>query len=313
MSIADKLQKNVLLSGLTTFKIGGPAKNYLEVNSKEELQEAFDWAMDSGERVVVIGGGSNLLVSSQGFDGLVIKIKNSQIKVRGDRLECGAGAVLGRAVNLSATNSLSGFEWAIGIPGTIGGAIRGNAGAYGSSMEESVETVEVFDRDKKMFEVFSRKDCEFRYRGSKFKKFHNLIIWSATLKLIQGNLQEINDVISENLRKRVSKQPRLPSAGCVFKNLFYENILAVNPMLAQEIMDNNLVKGDKFGVGWLIDKLGLKGKTIGGAKISLEHANFIVNTGNASYENVLALIDLVKKEVKANYGLELEEEVQRLN
>lgn len=307
-----EIKKNIPLAPLTTFKIGGPAKFFVEIEKKEELIAATEWAKENNEKIYILAGGSNVLISDKGINGLVIKIKNDDALVKGERIECGAGAGLAILINLTAQAELAGLEWAAGIPGTVGGAIRGNAGAFNKRIGEQVETVEVFNIKKNKFKQFSRKDCEFDYRGSIFKKDNNLLIWQITLKLERGEIAEIKNKMGEYLKYRGETQPKLPSAGSIFKNLSLDYLKDNNSYLAGLALKKNIIKDNQAGAGWIIDLLDLKGKAIGGAKISLEHANFIVNTGNATAENIITLISFIKQQARDKFGVQLEEEIQYL-
>lgn len=312
MNIDNKIQKDVVLAPLTTFKIGGPAKFFIEVKTKEEFTLALDWAEENKEDVFVLAGGSNVLINDNGIDGLVIKMSNSDIKIKGERLECGAGASLSAAVLLATKENLTGMEWAVGIPGTIGGAIRGNAGGYDSNIGETIETVEVLDARKNQFLQFSRRDCEFNYRTSIFKTNSDLLIWQTILRLKKGRTDDIKKEINNYVKNRAKTNPKLPSAGSVFKNIDFKTLDENNIPLAEKAKEEGIVKNDMVGAGWLIDMLDLKGKTIGGAKVSLEHANFIVNTGKATAEDVVALISYIKQQVRDRFKIQLQEEVQYL-
>jgi len=303
------IQKNISLASLTTFKIGGNAKFYTEIKNKEDLLEAFAWVEQENEKYIILAGGSNVLINDQIINALVIKINFNDIKVKGDRLECGAGVSLSVAVNKATGDELTGLEWAIGIPGSVGGAIRGNAGAFGADISEYIETVEAFDVANKRFSIFSKRDCNFSYRGSIFKENNNLIIFKATLKLNKGILDDIKSKIEDNLTKRISSQSKLPSAGCVFKNLLVSNLEQSNPTIIQWAKEENVLRGDKIAAGWLIDKIGLRGKKMGDAKVSLEHANFIVNTGKATASEVIMLISYIKQQVRDRYKVQLQEEI----
>jgi len=312
MSIEEKIKQNISLAPLTTFKIGGPAEFLVEVKTKKELIEAVSWAKENKKTFVILAGGSNVLINSQGIKGLVIEMKNDDSTIRGERLDCNSGAELSSAVRVAATEDLTGLEWSIGIPGTIGGAVRGNAGAYGHSVSELVETVEAYNIKKKKFELLSNKDCRFLYKNSIFKENDNLIIWQIILKLKKGGKKEIKELLDKYLKRREQGQPKLPSAGCIFKNITISQIRENNHNLADRAYDEKVVKGGNVSVGWLIDLLGLKGKTMGGAKISLEHANFIVNTGKATAEEVVMMISFIKQQVRDKFGLQLHEEIQYL-
>ncbi|HTW96249.1 MAG TPA: hypothetical protein VMD74_01140, partial [Candidatus Methylomirabilis sp.] len=187
--------------------------------------------------------------------------------------------------------------------------IRGNAGGFGMNTSDIVETVEAYNLKKNRWETLSQKDCRFGYRSSIFKTDPDLIIWSTTLRLKPAPLGQINSAVDENMRKRDTGQPKLPNAGSVFKNLFLDDIRRVNPQFAEFIDEQGVAKGGKIGAGYLLDMHGLKGKAVGGAKISLEHANFIVNTGHATAKDVIELINFVKKEIKIRFKVELEEEI----
>lgn len=308
--IIEKIQENIYLAPMTTFKIGGPAKYFVQITSKDELVEAVDWAKEKGEKIFFFGGGSNVLVSDNIIDGLVIRLGNSRAEVKGERIECQSGTPLSQAIILSSGNGLSGLEWAIGIPGTIGGAIRGNAGAYGHSTSEVVETVEIFDFEAGKFSTFSKNDCAFGYRESVFKKIPKYIIVSATLKLNLSNPETVKATINEIISKRGLNHPKLPSAGSVFKNIKIEDLREMNPSIAKMVEKEGVVKGNMVGVGWLIEILGVKGKTMGGAKVSLEHGNFIVNTGKATASDVVMLISFIKQQMRTKFNIQLSEEIQ---
>ncbi len=314
-----EIKKNISLAPYTTFKIGGPAKFFAEIKTKEDLLEALAWARKNKEQFFILAGGSNVLINSKGVNGLVIKINNNNLEVNAKRIKCGAGASLAKALSEAVKNSLSGLEWAVGIPGTVGGAVRGNASVYGraggKAISDNLESAEVFDLSKEKFILFSKNDCYFESGTSIFRKNTNLIIWQIILKLEKADKNKIQQTINEllNHRTKVQSQPKLPSAGCVFKNLLFSEVEKANPRLAQEALkEKYVVKSGRMGVGWLIDRLDLKGKAIGGAKISLEHANFIVNTGQATSDDVIMLISYIKQQIRDKYGLQLDEEVQYL-
>jgi len=304
--INDKIQQNIVLAPYTTFQIGGQAKFFVLVNSKEELQDAINFATTNNEPYFILGGGSNLLISDDGFTGLVIKINNQEITIEKDVLTAGAGAKLSEVVAWSANAGLSGLEWATGIPGTIGGAVRGNAGAFGGETSTNILAVEYFDTKTDEFKILNKDECAFSYRHSIFKADTDKIIWQIKLQLTKGEADKILDQMNEILAKRLSGQPKEPSAGCVFKNLLSAE------ELADALAISDKIRGGKLACGLIVEKLNLKGHQIGGAKISEAHANFIVNANNAKACDVQALINLVKQEAKDKYNLVLEEEVQYL-
>jgi len=314
MNIEEKIQKNIDLSKRTSFRIGGFAKYFINIKEKEELVEAIKWANERSLKIFFWGGGTNVLVSDKGIDGLVIKFLNIDIKVKGDRVECGAGALLMRASRMAASERLTGFEWAIGIPGTIGGAVKGNAGAYGSYVGDYIETIETYDIQKGRFFTMSKNDAYFSYKKSIFSSRADLLVWGAVFRFEKGNILEIDKLGEDHMLYRKSTQPNLPNAGCIFKNVSFDKVKVDNPKLAKrvELEHKKFVERGMIPVAWFLEELGLKGKIIGGAKISLEHANFIVNTGNASAEDVVILISYIKQQVRDKFLIQLNEEIQYL-
>ena len=284
-----KFKKNVLLKNHTTFRIGGSAKYFFVAKTKEELIEAINLAkklnpspFPKGDRVklpfFILGGGSNILVSDRGFNGLVIKFGQS----------------------LSSYIS-KGLEWAVGIPGTIQGAVCSNAGAFKKSMKDVVKEVEVFDIKTGKIKIFKNKDCKFGYRDSIFKHKKNLIILSVRIKVKKSDPKKIKQYL--DYRKKI--QPlNLPSAGSVFKN--------PPGFSAGELGEEDKSSSSAFAAARLIEKCNLKGKRIGNVKISEKHANFIVNLGNGKAKDVKKLINSIKKKVKNKFNIELEEEIQYL-
>jgi len=290
-----EFQKNVSLKDYTTFKIGGKAKYFCRVSTKEELIEATKFAKKMKLPFFILGTGSNLLISDKGFNGLVIKIENCKLKIKNCKVNAETGVQLNKLVSVSAEKSLSGMEWAAGIPGTVGGAVYGNAGAFGKSMKDVTKTVTVLKipnpksqiPNKIQIKKYKNKECRFGYRDSIFKKRKDLIIVSATLQLKKGKKKEIGNIMKEYLGYKKKTQPlNFPSAGSAFKN----------------------PKG--FFAAELVEKCGLKGKKIRDAKFSEKHANFIVNLGGATAQDVKKLINLAKKSVKKKFGVVLEEEIQ---
>jgi len=287
-------KKNVLLKNYTTFKIGGPAKYFFEAKNKKDLIEAIKTAKASKLDFFILGGGGNILINDKGFNGLVIKIQNTKYKIQNTKIYLEAGVSLAKLVGLTLENRLTGMEWAAGIPGTVGGAIRGNAGAFEQSISDIIEKVEVLEIKNYKIKNLKKRDCQFSYRDSIFKHNKNLIILSAGLEMKKGDKKEIRKKILENLKWRKEHQPlEYPSAGSIFKNPPHQN----------------------FGggsAGWLIEQSGLKGKKINEAQISEKHANFIINLGKAKAKDVKKLINLAKKRVKQKFNIILEEEIEYL-
>ena len=282
-----RLRENVLLSEYSTFRIGGIARYLIEVDNAEDLKKVIQKALELNLQFIVIGGGSNILFSSKGYNGLVIVFKsNNTFSINDNLIEVDASVSLNYLIN--KLNNYTGLEWAVGIPGTVAGAINGNAGAFGGEMSELIKQVKVLEiKDNQIIEKdFSKEDCKFSYRNSIFKNNPNLIITSAILELKKDSEENVKQKIKNNLSKRMSKQPKGFSIGSIFKN------------------------GEDFSAGELIEKAGLKGLQIGDAKISDEHANFIINLGKATSDDVLELIKIVKKEVKEKFSIDLEEEIK---
>ena len=309
------IQKNISLKNYTTFKIGGPAKYFFVATIKKDLVRAIRLAKKFNLPFFILGGGSNLLVSDKGFSGMVIKFQMSNVKPMGSpkfakqiwgniqmsKLYTEAGAPLSLLVNQSIKQNLSGLEWAVGIPGTVGGAIYGNAGAFKKNISAAIKKAEILDVRNLKIKKFKKQDCKFNYRDSIFKHKKNLIILSAELQLKKGNKKEVQKKLKECLDYRKQTQPlEFPSAGSIFKNPSPTQIL------------KKFRRAKNFSAGELIEKCGLKGKRTGGAKISEKHANFIVNLGGAKAKDVKKLINLAKKKVKKKFGITLAEEIQHL-
>jgi UDP-N-acetylmuramate dehydrogenase len=298
------LQKDVLLSNHTTFRIGGPAKFFCAVQNRKDLVGAIKWAKENKMPFFILGGGSNLLVSDEGYNGLVMKIQNSKFKIQNSKVICEAGVPFSKIILETAKRGYSGVEWGFGIPGTIGGAICGNAGRLGEDISQIVESVEVLDENFET-KTLTKAGCEFGYRESRFKNSGEIIL-QASLIFTKKDQAAIEKVLNE-AKEVVKKSPPFPSAGCAFKNYKLkedDSLLKFHPELESQ------VRGGKIGVGFLIDQCGLKGKQIGGAKIWEGHANYIVNVGGAKAKDVLELIDLCRKSVKQRYNIELEEEIR---
>ena len=315
------LQENILFANHTTFRIGGPARYFLISKDENELLAALRAAKESATPFFILGGGSNLLVADEGFDGLVIKVQSSKFKVQNDsnpfvqrtnqdnsscKIIVEAGTPFTRIILETTKNGYAGVQWGFGIPGTIGGAICGNAGRLGQAISEVVLEVKILDKNLNEKIVPSDK-CEFDYRGSRFKKTGEIIL-EATLVFKKEKQELINKILNE-AKEVIKNSPPFPSAGCVFKNYQVgegDSLLKNHPELSER------VRGGKIGVGYLIDQCGLKGKQAGGAKIWEGHANYIINAGGASAKDVLTLIDLCKKEVRKKYEVDLKEEIRYL-
>ena len=278
------------LKSHTTFKIGGNCIALIEPREISDIIEAVKICRKNNIKFFVIGNGSNLLVPDEGYNGVIIKLKSefSKIEVEGDYLIVNSGAKLSEVYTVAYENSLTGFEFASGIPGTIGGAIYMNAGAYGGEMKDIVESVEVLDLDNFELKELKNEDLDFSYRKSIIQR-KNYIVTTIKLKLQKGNKKEINAVYEDLRDRRNSKQPlNFGSAGSTFK------------------------RPEGHFASKLIEDAGLKGYHINDAWVSEKHSGFIVNKGNASFKEVMELIEYVQKVVFEKFGVKLETEVRIL-
>ncbi|MFA4831086.1 MAG: UDP-N-acetylmuramate dehydrogenase [Patescibacteria group bacterium] len=297
-----KVKLNEPLAKHTTFKIGGPADYFIVVEEREKLVELLNYLSGEGIDYFILGGGSNLLISDEGMRAAVIQLKFGRIEfTREKEAEAEAGALLSQLVNMAAAEGLSGLGWAAGIPGTIGGAARGNTGAMGYHTAGAIAKVEVW-RDGEVL-VLDRQDCEFGYRDSAFKHNRDVIlrVWLVFKKADKGELAK---EIQYNISCRTN-QPKGYSAGCFFKNINLPNW----PGNVNELPEIFKKRGT-VPVGWLMEQVGMKGKKKGDAQVGVEHGNFIVNLGKAKANDVLALVEEIKIKVYDMFGVELEEEVE---
>ena len=289
----DNLKTDEPMSKHSSFRVGGTAELYLEVDSVEKLKAILDVNKELKLPITVIGNGTNILVKDKGIKGIVIKYVAKGIAkatLDNDTFAITADAGLPNAAlaNELLKDSLTGFEFAASIPGTIGGAIYMNAGAFGGEMENIVSEVTFLDLDDLAIYKSDGDDCDFGYRHSKFENM-NTVILSATMVFNKGDKEEIKRTMDAYLQKRLETQPYdKPNAGSTFK------------------------RGDGFITAMLIDEAGLKGYKIGGAQVSEKHAGFIVNTGNATAKDILDLIRYVQKQVMEKYGKAIEPEVRIL-
>ena len=279
--------ENELMTCHTTFNIGGPADLFVEVSDVNKLPEILKVIKEEGLPVTVIGKGSNLLVSDNGVDGVVLCICDEAIKVDGLEIECAAGLRLTKLCLAAKNSSLSGLEFACGIPGTVGGAVFMNAGAYGGEINDVLVSCTSVDLDGNV-KVRRKEELKHGYRTSIYKD-NNEIIISAKFSLQTGDSEQIRARMEELLSKRKQKQPlEFPSAGSTFK------------------------RPEGYFAGTLIEECGLKGRSVGGAEVSVKHAGFVINKGGATCDDVENLIKLIKSTVLKEKGVELETEVIRL-
>lgn len=307
-----KIEENISLATLTTFKVGGVARYFVSVRNKQEFVDSLKWAKEKNLPVFILGGGSNILVSDDGFRGLVIKNEMTGIDVSEYEAVVSSGENLAKVVQIAAGNSLSGLEWAVGIPGSVGGAIRGNAGAFGSSFSDVVKEAEVVDLETLNVKKFSKDDCLFGYRDSIFKRNSNLIVLSIILKMKKGEKSEIKKIMLLNVKSRaLSCDYGSKSAGCFFKNISWDNDGINKEKLFSDFPELKKMGGKyKLPAGFLIQEVGLAGKNIGGAFVSEKHCNYILNKDGATAKDIKSLAELCKYKVYENFKIKLEEEVQ---
>ena len=311
MKVNDKIekavgQKNVLynenMSKHTTFKTGGPAEIYVKVDSIEKLKEILKIAKEEKQEIHILGNGSNLLVQDYGIKGIVIKIEINKINIEEKKedkdgnegeankenkviVTLGAGEKLAAIGQKLMQNNISGFEELSGIPGTLGGAVRMNAGAHGREVKDIIKKVKAVDYDGKEYE-FSKEEMQLEYRSSMFSK-EKYIICEVEIELSRGNKEEIKNKMDEYSKWRKEHQPlEYPNAGSTFK------------------------RGEDFITAKLIDECGLKGYQMGGAQISTKHAGFIINAEKATTEEILQLIEYTKKQVYERFNKKIELEIE---
>lgn len=311
-----KIRENVVLAPYTTYKIGGPAKYFFEAKNAEEISEALKWCRAEKLPYFILGGGSNLLISDNGFNGMVIRVQSSGFRVQGNCVEAGAGVSIARLIQETKKRGLSGCEYLSGLPGTLGGAIFGNAGStrYGWEIGDLIVSVDLLFPNDRITRV-KKSWFKFTYRYSRLKDFlptKRPIILNVKLRLKKDKKANIEKRIKEIALVRSQKIPWGFSAGCVFKNVEVKDLKGtarkVLKILPANILKGRKEKDFKIPAAWLIEQCGLKGKTIGGAEISEKHANFFLNRSLAKASDIKALVDLARARVKEKFDIILEDE-----
>lgn len=282
-----KVKENVDLKNYNTYKVSVFAKYLVDVKNENSLVELIDYLKTNKIKYIILGNGSNVVLPEKDLDGVIVKLTGlNNIDIDDDEVYAGAGVMLPKLVSETVNNCLAGLEWASGIPGTVGGAVVGNAGAYLSEIFTFIEEIKVLDKGK--IKTLNKSDVKYSYRYTSLKDNKDIIVLGVKLKLEKGNADESANLMKKRLERRISSQPlEYPSAGSVFRN----------------------PEGDY--AGRLIEECGLKGKRIGGAMVSEKHANFIINYENASAKDVRDLIKLVHDEVlkKQKVDLVIEQEL----
>ena len=284
-----QVTRDEMMNRHTTFRVGGPASYFVSPDGDEALKKVLLLCREEQMPYYILGNGSNLLVSDQGYRGVIIQLDRNmeEITVDGTEIRAAAGALLSSIAVAARRASLAGFEFAGGIPGTLGGAVVMNAGAYGGEMKDVLKEVTVMTGNGEI-RVIPASELEMGYRTSIIKKAGYLVL-GATISLKEGNLEEIKALTRELSEKRTSKQPlEFPSAGSTFK------------------------RPEGYFAGKLIMDSGLRGYQIGGARVSDKHCGFVINAGDATAQDVVALMDHVTEVVREKYGVTLEPEVKFL-
>jgi UDP-N-acetylmuramate dehydrogenase len=301
LSEFGELKHGVAMSNYTTLHIGGPVQFLIEVTETEKLLSLLVFLTGEGIAYHLLGGGSNVLWQDAGFEGVVIKVRSSKSEVRGDTLCVDAGTPLATAVTTAIKHNLDKLVWAAGVPGTVGGAVRGNAGAMDSDTGKTLKSVDVWRNGEVI--TLKPETCGFSYRDSVFKHSSDIIL-SATYQLVPGDKVVMMRRMADFLKQRTGKYPALPSAGSFFKNVSFADWKGEISKLPE-----HFAKAQKVPAGWISEQNGLKGYRVGGAMLSKEHGNFIVNVDNALQADVLAVVDEIQHRAYTNFGITLEPEV----
>lgn len=283
-----EIREHEKIAPYTYFKIGGPARFFISATNTDEIIAAIDFAEEKKLPWFILSGGSNVLVADEGYPGVCIHVKTKTISIEENGiLISDAGVSMAMLVRAALDEGLAGIEWGIGIPGAVGGSIRGNAGCFGGEMKDVVTSVELYDTKKKVRSVFTNSECQFGYRESIFKKRPELVILAATFSFSFDTKHTARQKMLEYVALRNTKQDiGSKCAGCIFKNATSKS------------------------AGEIIDEADCKGMRVGDASVSTKHANFILNNGNATAADVKLLIEKIKQKVKIKQNVILEEEIQ---
>ncbi len=280
-----KVYEDVDMTNYNTYRLHTKSKCIVFPSSIDELKNVLNVVKSNNVKHFILGNGSNVILPNY-YDGVIIKLENfNNYKIYEDYVYAECGCMINNLATKLVNMGYSSLEWATGIPGTIGGCVYNNAGAYNSSVSEILLTAEVFDGEKII--EYSNDDLKFDYRYSIFKSNKNLIVLSCKLKIVKSDADSLKAIVTERTNRRLATQDLShPSCGSVFRN------------------------PEGFAAGKLIDDAGLKGYTIGGASVSNKHANFIINTNNATYTDIIKLINYIKKQIKKIYNIDLVVEQQ---
>ncbi len=307
LSAGLSILENVPLARYTRFEVGGPARILADASTEAALIEALGAIDGSGEQYAIIGGGTNLVAGDQGYPGVVLRYTNATIEFAGDVVNIATGAVLQDLVDASIAHGLKGLETMTGIPGWVGGAVYGNAGAYGHSVQERVVRVRFLEHG--CVREIANTECEFAYRESRFKRRKDWVVLSVTLQLESADTEELRAAASGILKIRNEKYPpTMRCAGSIFKNLLWAELTDS----VRALVPAAVVREGKVPSAYFLDQAGAKGLRRGGVRVADYHANLIYNEGGGKALEVGELISELKRRVHDRFGLDLEEEVQFL-
>ena len=304
------IRENIALKDLSTFKVGGKAKYVVFADNNDDVIDALRFAQENNLPIGIIGAGCNLLITDDNIDGLILKMNAKNIEIKDTLVFAEAGLSLAALTALGHKNNLTGLEWAPSVPSSVGGAIRGNAGAFGGETKDKLKQVRVY-REGQIIDIEATA-LDFQYRYSGFKAPNNKdIILGGLFELETGDVASSQKQVRDNIIKKNQNQPvGVACSGCIFKN--YEGTIDTSlydkyPDLAK-FVENGIIPS-----GYLIEKAGLKGISYGGIQVSDKHANYMINTGDGKFEEVMKLIQIVKDKVSQEFGVDIEEEVSYLH
>lgn len=311
--VGERLRFDEPLSPLSHYNVGGPARYLAEATTADEVVALINAAREHEIPWVILGGGTNILPSDDGFDGLVIRMANRSVQIdsANARVTAEAGALASMVARKTADVGLGGLEWAISLPGTIGGAVRGNAGCFGGEIKDVLLHADVLDPKTGKVAVRKKAWFKFGYRESRVKH-ESWIVLRATFQLEARPSEATKEKINYVLQCRLTTQPKnAKCAGCAFKNFEYNGDEDIE-QLQREVADipPKFLEERRIPAGWLIDRAELKGTRVGGAYISEEHGNFLINDGTATADHIAQLIAVVKTRIRNRFGIQLQEEVQ---
>jgi UDP-N-acetylmuramate dehydrogenase len=326
MSIGDRLRAQLgsrwresePLARHTNIRIGGPSQYFATVHNVAELREVIAAGDLFGLAWRILGGGSNALTADEGVNGITIQMANRDIHVETDQrsVVAEAGAITASVARKASRAGLTGMEWAVSLPGTIGGAVRGNAGCFGSETRDILDSVRVLDASQETRPVIelNADACAFDYRHSIFKLKPDWVVVDATFRLQVGDAKQSEQMIQSVLAQRSSEQPsNRPSAGCMFKNVSVDGLTRHTRARLDELANGtwgDVVRNNFLPAGWIVDQLGMKGHRVGQVMISEQHGNFLANLGGATADEIRTVLHNVRERAREALGIDLELEVQ---